>query len=108
MGAENFHVTRGETDVATAFTEATEQARYDHGHAGYTGTIAEKGDYVVYQPPVGKTTDEVLKALEESWDGTRPDWLPQHVVDAYDDKWGPAVAIPEPGRGWHFVGYASS
>ena len=44
MGATNFvtmYGNAGRMTGAQAFGEAQEQARYEYGHAGYTGTIAE-------------------------------------------------------------------
>lgn len=43
MGGKEFiHVVLGEDDVRAAFEMARDQALWDHGHTGYTGTIAEK------------------------------------------------------------------
>lgn len=46
MGACDFE-TRGFGKTAQdAFNEAVDRARYEHGHGGYTGTIAEKSEFV--------------------------------------------------------------
>ena len=43
MGAVNFKkVQFTDGDAKNAFRRAQEQACYDYGHRGYTGTIAEK------------------------------------------------------------------
>tara|TARA_R100000808_G_scaffold10330_1_gene27477 strand:- start:3112 stop:3387 length:276 start_codon:yes stop_codon:yes gene_type:complete len=61
MGATNFVTMYGNADkmsVAQAFGEAQEQARYEYGHAGYTGTIAEVESYRHY--PADVDIDDVL------------------------------------------------
>ena len=55
MGATNFTVTaRGKT-ASEAFDYATENARYENGHGGYTGTIAEKRSFVMVTPDKGES-----------------------------------------------------
>lgn len=44
MGGEVFTTYAEGTDVAAAFRAAVEQAQYDYGHAGYTGTIVQFTD----------------------------------------------------------------
>lgn len=46
MGAYDFTSTATGKNPGDAFSAAREQALYDYGHAGYTGTIAEKYEYV--------------------------------------------------------------
>lgn len=74
----------GITDPSEAFREATSQARYEYGHGGYSGTLAEKGEYTIIQKQ-----PMVLEAAEK---------LAYALIDANDpritDKWGPAGAIP--------------
>lgn len=83
MGSSTFHTIGSGNDARLAFREAREDAKYDHGHGGYSGSIAEKDDYVVIQPkPVPQDV------------ATR---LANDLIDQYDprisDKWGPAGAI---------------
>lgn len=47
MGAQEFTTYQPGTDAEQAFRDAVDQARYEHGHRGYTGTLAEKYEYVV-------------------------------------------------------------
>lgn len=44
------------TSARRAFNAAVRQALYDHGHNGYTGTIAEKSEegFVIFPFPKGK------------------------------------------------------
>jgi hypothetical protein len=109
MGAEQFCEFIPGSDATVAFMEAVEQARYDYGHAGYTGTIGEKDAFVIYTPPTGKNINDVIDAFERSY-FHRPDWA-DAAFDAaaaqYNDKWEAAVAIKH-NDGWYFLGYASS
>jgi len=97
MGATTFETTAAGADVNEAFAEAQRQARYEYGHAGYTGTIAEKGDYTVIQKePVS------LERAHEIRDKMIDDNDPR-----IDDKWGPAGALPLDSGEWYFFGWAS-
>jgi hypothetical protein len=84
MGAVDFTIYQDGTDVARAFRDALEEARYQYGHRSYTGTIAEKEDYwVVTDTPLSMADAEVLAGQIMSEDG--------HPVQ---DKWGPPVPSP--------------
>jgi hypothetical protein len=68
MGAVDFQTHALGKDVGEAFREAVSYARYMHGHGGYSGTIAEKGDYVLITLPPRVTEAKFLKWLQEfSW-----------------------------------------
>ena len=95
MGSENFtHIVHGKT-AKEAFHNAKEEAYYDHGHAGYTGTIAEKSDFVTIELPEGKTPEQYADELIENSD------------PRIDDKWGPAGCIHIKGDEYLFFGWAS-
>lgn len=84
MGADTFiTLTRGD-NVDSAFQSARDQAQYEYGHGGYTGTIAEKGGFVVAQ-----TTPMTVPAAKA---------LARDLLDRDDprvrDKRGDCVAIP--------------
>ena len=49
MGASTFEHYVSETDPHKAFKEAVKEASYEHGHGGYTGTIAEKHEFTIIQ-----------------------------------------------------------
>lgn len=53
MGAWEFYTIALGRNLEDAFTAAQEQARWEHGHGGYSGTIAEKPGAVL----VGATGD---------------------------------------------------
>lgn len=96
MGANTFsQVAKGKTSKE-AFSAARERAIWDYGHAGYTGTLAEKSEYVIIPLAPGKTPDQYANEL----------------IDADDrrisDKWGPAGCIPCGNGEYLFFGWASS
>jgi hypothetical protein len=84
MGAMTFEQYADGADPEVAFGSAREDALYEHGHGGYSGTLAEKDDYVIItrQP---KTEAEATALASELMDRDDP---------RISDKWGPAGAIP--------------
>lgn len=96
MGACDFtHKAKGKT-AKEAFLTAREEALWDHGHAGYTGTIAEKHGFKMVKVPDGKTADEFMVDCmnDES-----------HFCQ---DKWGDAACIDLGNGEFMFFGWASS
>lgn len=82
MGADLFITRVTGYSAQEAFNAAVEQAAYDHGHAGYTGTIAEKSSFVMIPFPSGdQRTISVKDEVEKLIDAQDP---------RIDDKWGPA------------------
>ena len=113
MGATTFtHIATGRT-ATEAFHTAKEEAYWERGHGGYTGTIAEKPGFLEFIPSSGTGAD-LVKALEES-DGVASSELIQalgradasYAFDVYDSKWGPAVAVKTGPTEWTFCGWAS-
>lgn len=104
MGATTFYtLARGKTPDK-AFRNAIHQARYDHGHSGYTGTIAEKYDYVLIPSPKKVTSDEQRYQYAEE--------LIRKRDRRVDDKSGPAGCIElspadNGDRRFYFFGWAS-
>lgn len=101
MGATTFRTTSRGEDVSEAFSRAVDDAKYMHGHGGYTGTIAEKTSYeVIPQSEVG-----------EADAGEYANHLIDEADPRIDSKWGPAGAIllEEDGEDevWMFFGWAS-
>jgi len=101
MGAEDFeHYVETEQSLEDTFNDLVEQALYDHGHAGYSGTIAEKPAVRLY--PTTMTLDQAAQFIAGG------SWWDNH------DKWGEAeaIAVTEgsggPRVGWYIFGYASS
>jgi hypothetical protein len=109
MGAQEFSVDRTGKTMGEAFRAAVDAAQWENGHGGYTGTIAEKHDFVRVEVPKGVDVQTFVGWIED--DGDVPDEYRQEVErarDIYSDKWGPAVGIEvKPGR-FLFLGWASS
>ena len=97
MGATTFMTKARGKSPAAAFNEAVERALYLHGHAGYTGTIAEKYEFtVITPPPDGTTAEQYARDLLDEGD------------PRIDDKWGPAGCIKIDADTYLFFGWASS
>lgn len=110
MGAEQFSTTaRGKT-AQEAFDNARDEAWYDHGHAGYTGTIAEKPGFVMAVQGIVYDGEGLANAIADG--EPRPvgvfkdTW--QRLCNAYEDKWGPALCIQTGPEEFLFFGIASS
>jgi len=88
-GADTFETIGQGKTAEEAFQRAREDAAYEHGHGGYTGTIAEKGGFRLFNPPKGVKPDEFIKGFHEFsqrvWDAgsTQNDNGSSYV---YDDK----------------------
>ena len=116
MAAQEFeHAAKGKT-MAEAFNTAVEEAAYDYGHAGYTGTIAEKMGFVNFgELPPTLTVSELLDWIyNDCWtegDGPIPLDLRDKagaINDTFSDKWGPACGFKVKDGQYFFTGLASS
>jgi hypothetical protein len=107
MGGSEFYNVGFGTEASDTFVDLVSQAQYDYGHAGYSGTIAEKHDFVMIPLPEHKDPKDYAKELMRANDG--------RIID----KYGPAgcIEIPRsnedkeqyPGlRKFLFFGWASS
>lgn len=106
MGAEQFATYWKGENATEAFQAAREDAQWEHGHGGYTGTIAEKSGFKIIaeaRPSLSKTDARRMVRMLQDMNDPRQ-----------DDKWGDAAAIPVaeetggPVIGWVFFGWASS
>jgi hypothetical protein len=96
MGASTFVNFSKITSKDEAFRHLVEEAQYEYGHGGYTGTIAEKGDSV----DVG-----TVATKKEAYDLANK--LLDEDDDRISDKWGPAGCITITEGGYVFFGWAS-
>ena len=64
MGADTFQTISFGPNATEAFRNAQEEARYEHGHHGYTGTIAEKDGFELLALPPRVTARKFLGWLE--------------------------------------------
>lgn len=101
MGAETFGTFVSRTPQtatpAAAFSRAVQDARWENGHGGYTGTIAEKDKFVAISTV---ETVEIARAVAKQ--------LIDNDDPRIDDKWGPAGCIVVGDLGFLFFGWASS
>jgi len=105
MGACEFIQRSMGSSAQDALATAVERAQYDHGHSGYSGTIAEAngGCYIAKGYEKGLPKAEAFAAANKLLDDNQ----------TCPDKWGPCGAIPvleEDGtiKSWVFYGLASS
>jgi hypothetical protein len=107
MGAEQFSTrAKGKTAVE-AFAAAVSQAQYDHGHSGYTGTIAEKKSFKMVTLPAGIDAASFIRAVLD--DEPIPGWEAE-ITKAGEiafDKWGPAACVQVDKETFAFFGLAS-
>ena len=96
MGADVFHTQTRGTTAKEAFDIAVEDALYDYGHQGYTGSIAEKDSFVMIDLPEGRDPYEYAEELIDKYDSR------------IDDKWGPAGCFDLKNGEFYFFGWASS
>jgi len=96
MGAESFYVDAKGKTAKEAFKEAREQALYDYGHRGYTGTLAEKDDFTEIKLPEGNDPYDYAQKLVDDCD------------ERIDDKWGPAGCFDLGEGNYFFFGWASA
>jgi len=98
MGAYEFVTAATGDTAAEAFGYAVSDARNMHGHGGYTGTIAEKNEFVmVAETPM--STDDARQLARTLIDESDP-----RIID----KWGPAGCISLCGGDYLFFGQAPS
>lgn len=107
MGAQTFLVIEEGHNERAAFIEAVQKAQWEHGHGGYTGTIAEKHEFKVIVP-------DDAPALFES-DKARTRWYidraKRYIADddpRVSNKWGPAGCMVIEYGTYLFFGWASS
>lgn len=110
MGAEVFYNRRKGTSASELFREENENACYEYGHGGYSGTIAEKSSYSMSKKPSEIDADDWINMIED-FDYDDKDNVNYRALkkdyEVYDDKWGDALCVPT-SDGFIFCGWASS
>ena len=96
MGGELFQTKAKGKTADVAFRRAVKEAQYDHGHGGYSGTIAEKPSFVMVAVPEGRDPEDYAES-DEGIAKADP-----------DGKWGPCGCIRLSKDEWLFFGWASS
>lgn len=101
MGASEFR-TRGQgKTVREAYRAAVDDARYEHGHGGYTGTVAEKDGFREFTLPADVPLDLFIAWVEDNdvlvpCAKDDPKWASRqgHGENEKTFKWAPAPPIP--------------
>lgn len=85
MGSTTFYDYGWGKTAEQAFEKLTEEATYENGHGGYTGTIAEKNSFIMISLPVGQNPDDYSEKLIDEED------------ERVADTWGDAgcIIVPE-------------
>jgi len=96
MGACDFMQSAKGSSAKEAFRTAVDDALYEYGHRGYTGSLAEKDSFVMIPLPEGEDPIEYAGKLIHECD------------PRIDDKWGPAGCIHVRDDVYLFFGWASS
>ena len=96
MKAEYFEQKAKGATAKQAFDNAVAEAAYNYGHAGYTGTIAEKDSFEIIKKPEGIDLREFIESDEVQ------------NSELVNDKWGPAACIGLGNGEYVFLGWASS
>jgi hypothetical protein len=69
MGATEFAIDNIGKTVGEAYNKQVDSDHYEHGHSGYTGTLAEKDGYVLINRPPRIRADRLMKFIidAEQW-----------------------------------------
>ena len=101
MGSDRFRSYSSGKTPEEAFIKAVKKAKYDYGHHGYSGTIAEKDSFQL--ATLNLLSDEEANVLADNLE-----------LSTFFDKWGPAGCIPLESKSeegyceYLFFGWASS
>jgi len=97
MGACTFYQSAEGRTAQEAFKQAREDAAWEHGHGGYTGTIAEKDSFKLVNLSEEIIKDRVLLSAK----------IDELIDTKFDDKWGPAGCVKTGENTYLFFGWAS-
>ena len=102
MGAQDFDQVAEGKNAREAFRNAKEAAAYEYGHGGYSGTIAEKHEFVMIAIPNQDELPNYREALAYA------EHLMEEEDPRIDDPWGPAGCSALKDGRYLFFGLASS
>ena len=90
MGAHTFTATMGGKRMTPneAYDALVLDAKHQHGHDPYNGTISTTSGYAIVDLPKGRSMDKLIRDI---LDAKHPDY--QHIA-----KWGPAGCIELRGK----------
>ena len=108
MGANQFQADSAGKTASEAFQSAVRYGLHMYGHRGYTGSIAEKHEFVMLDvPPNVKPQDFANWILHRNAPPEHQEAVAR-AQRAVDDKWGPAGCIDAGDGSYIFLGWASS
>jgi hypothetical protein len=111
MGAQSFYNKSKGVSARDCFQDQMQLAKHEHGHGGYTGTIAEKSSYTNSRKPKEFDAENWIKLLEyfdeEENKENEHYYALKKDSEVYHNKWGDALCISTH-DGYIFCGYASS
>ena len=94
MGAQSFIDQSSGKTASEAFKAAVDEALWDDGHNGYSGTIAEKDSFKEVFPKSNETPTQCMN---------------RHIDEnTFGDKWGSAGCVKIEDGKYAFFGWASS
>src|SRR3569832_1555833 len=94
MGAAEFWKSESGKTAEEAFLIAVAKAKYDYGHRGYSGTLAEKREFRMELPRPGETPEECVKRCRnDSNHWSQNKWGPAACVDVGPDPQNPGLRI---------------
>lgn len=105
MGATTFMTVGKGADAKEAFKLAVEDAQYEHGHGGYSGTIAEKTEFKMVRLPFAPAPDATPREVRKLYS----DYADKLTMEDKQiaDKWGPAGCIDLGEGEYLFFGWAA-
>lgn len=107
MGASEFTTFQEGTDPAEAFRLARQQAQFEHGHNGYTGTIAEKYEFVIIEQeprPMHQAREEADRYLNRCDRRIADKFAPCGAIRVFELN-EDATPLHD---GWLFIGVAKT
>jgi hypothetical protein len=116
VGATNYVTISKGQNAKDAFSSAYDQAKWEHGHGGYTGTIAEKGSFVEFPRPKGVRLNTIKKVVYGmTWEDKSitklekeyPKFPIRQMAQVWNDKWGPSACMELKPKVYIFFGMAS-
>lgn len=88
MGADEFFSVATGKDASTAFNRAVENALWEHGHGGYSGTIAEKHSFIELRVPKGLDPAMFANMVNAYWPGQQKSkWCPEGEPESCGGTW---------------------
>lgn len=79
MGASLFESHGLGKDAKAAFSAAVANAQYEYGHGGYSGTIAEKHEFVLFTLPPRCTYAKLQAVLEDAYEFGHEEYLREAI-----------------------------